>query len=102
MKNIVLHLKLMRGMTRIPLAYVVRHHVKVAHILPGYGDYLDLDDMINRAPIVNSKSNLRLTQETLDRAHLSHQVDTFKINNAMVYQILSKVFIDMDPFVYVK
>ena len=55
MENIVLHFKLLRGMRGTPLVYVVWHHVKVAHILPGYGAYLNLDDeMIPRAPIVDS------------------------------------------------
>ena len=89
MENIVLHLKLVRGMRVTPLAYVVWHHVKVAHISTGYGAYLNRDkEMIPRAPIANAKSNLKMTQETLDRVYLSHQIDTFKIDNAMVYQIL--------------
>ena len=47
--------------------------------------------MIVRAPIVNSKSNLKMTQKTLDRAYISNEADTFKIDNALVYQILPKV-----------
>ena len=43
-----------------------------------------------------------MTQETLDSAYLSYQVDTFKIYNALVYQILSNVFTDMDTYVYIK
>ena len=43
-----------------------------------------------------------MSQDTLDRAYLSHQNDTFKIDNAMVYQILSKMFTNMIAFVYVK
>ena len=39
--------------------------------------------------------NLRMTEETLDRAYLGHQVDAFKIDNAMVNQIFCKVFTDM-------
>ena len=58
--------------------------------------------MITRAPIVDSKSNFKMTQEILNRAYLSYQVDTFKIDNALVYQILSKVSTDMDTYVYVK
>ena len=38
----------------------------------------------------------------MDRASLDHQNDTFNIDNAMVYQILSKMFTDMDTCVYVK
>ena len=103
MENIVLHLKLVRGMRGALLVYVVQCHVKVAYILPGYGAYLNLDKkLIARAPILNSMSNLKMTQETLDRAYLSYLVDTFNINNALVYQILSKMFTDMDAYVYVK
>ena len=75
----------------------------MSHILPGYGAYLNLDDKrIARAPIIDARSNLKMTQETLDRTYLSHEVDTFKIVNAMVYQILSKIFTDMDVYVYMK
>ena len=101
MENIVLHLKLMRGMRRTLLTYVVRCHVKVAHVSSGYGAYLNLDEeMIVSAPIANAKSNLKMTQETLDRAYLNHQVDTFKIDNAMVYQNLFKVFMYMGAYDY--
>ena len=58
--------------------------------------------MIARAPIVDSKSNLKMTQETQDRDYLSYQLDKFKIDNALVYQIPSKLFTDMDVYVYVK
>ena len=76
MENIVLLLKIMRGMRGTLLAYVVQHHIKVAHISPGYGAYLNLDkEMIARAPIVDARSNLKMTQETLDRACLSYQID---------------------------
>ena len=75
----------------------------MSHILPGYGAYLNRDDKrIARAPIIDARSNLKMTQETLDRTYLSHEVDTFKIVNAMVYQILSKIFTDMDVYVYMK
>ena len=103
MENIVMYLKLVRGMRGALLAYVVWHHVKVAHISPGSGTYLDLDkDMINRAPIVNAKSNLRLGQDSMDRIYMDYQTDTFKVENAMVYQVFTKMFIDTDIFVYVK
>ena len=79
------------------------HHVKVAHILPGYDAYLNLDkEMIIRAPIVDSRSNLKLNKETLERAYQDNQCNTFKINNALVYQILSKMFTGMGAYVYVK
>ena len=36
-ENIVLHLKLIRGILGTLLAYVVQRHIKVAHKSPGYG-----------------------------------------------------------------
>ena len=102
-ENIVMYLKLMRGIREALLAYVVRNHVKVAHIPPGSGAYLNLDEeMIARAPIVDASSNLRLNQHSLHRVYVDHQADTFKVDNAVVYQIHSKMFTDMDAFVYVK
>ena len=84
-------------------AYVIWHHIYVAHITPGYSAYLSLDkEMITRATIVDNTSNLKLNQNLLGMVHLDHQCDTFKINNALVYQILSKVFTDMDVCVYIK
>ena len=53
-------------------------------------------------PFVDAEGNFKMTQETLDRAYLSYQVDTFKTNNALVYQILSNVFMVMDADIYVK
>ena len=55
-ENIVLHLKLIRGARGVPLVYVVRHHIKVAPISPGYSSYLNLDEeMIARSiPQVDS------------------------------------------------
>ena len=103
MEDIVLHLKLVRGLRGTLLAFVIQCHVKVAHISAGYCAYLNLnDEMIARAPIINAKSNRKMTQETLNRAYLSYQVDTFKINNVLVHQILSKVFADIGTYVYVK
>ena len=102
MENIVLHLKLVRGMRGTPLAYAVWCHIKVTHILPGYHAYLNLEgEMITRAPIVNSRSNLKLSQKTLESAYLDHQCDT-NIDNALVYQILLKMFMDIDAYVYMK
>ena len=97
MENIVLHLKLVRGVERAPLAYVVRNHVKVTHISPGYSSYLNLKgEIIARAPIVNAKSNLKLAEKCLDRAYLRN------IDYSLVYQVLLKVFMDMDYCVCVK
>ena len=101
METIVIHLKLVRG--GVPLMYVVQYHIKVSYILPGCGTYLNLnEEMIVRASIVDAKSNPKLTQECLDRIYLSCHCDTFKIDNALVYQILLKVFTDIDVFVYMK
>ena len=62
MENIILHLKLARGVRGVTMAYVVWQHIKVANISPRYSDYLNLDEeMIATAPIVNMKSNLKLT-----------------------------------------
>ena len=84
------------------LAYEDHHYIKVAHILPGYGTNLNLDEeMIARAPIFCTKSNIKLTQECLDKVYFSYQCDTFKIDNVLVYQILI-VFMDMDAHVYEK
>ena len=82
---------------------MIQHHVKVVHIPPGYGTYLSFNEkMIARSPIVNAKWNLKITQETLDRAYLSHQVDTIKIDNPMLYQSLFNVFTDIDNYFLVK
>ena len=58
--------------------------------------------MIARAHIVNSKSNLKTTQQAFDRVYSENPCDTFKIDKALVYQILSKFFTDMDTYIYVK
>ena len=61
MENIVLHLKLVRDMRGTPMAYVVQRHVKVAHISPRSGTYLNLDNyMMARAPIVDARLNLKV------------------------------------------
>ena len=54
--------------------------------------------MIARTPIVNTRSNLRLNQDSLDRVYGDHQTDTFKVYIAIMYQMFS----NMDTFVYVK
>ena len=56
--------------------------------------------MIARSPIVDAKSNLMMAQDGLDRAYISWQCDTFKIDNACMYHIPSKIFMDMDAHVY--
>ena len=61
MENIVLHHKLAREVRGTQLDYVVWCHIKIAHISPGYGANLNLDqEMIARAPIVDSRSNLKM------------------------------------------
>ena len=66
----------------------------MTHVSPGYSAYLNLDqEMIVRDLIVDTKLNLKLTQECLNRINLSHQCDTLKIDNALVYQIHSKIII---------
>ena len=103
MKNIVLYLKLVRGMREIPLAYKVWCHIKVAQIPPGSATYLNLDkEMITRASIIDARLNLRMTQDMLDREYLSYQCNTFKIDNALMYHIFSKMFTDMDAYIYMK
>ena len=102
MENIVLHLNLKRGVRGAPLDYVVTH-VKVAHISSGYSAYLNLNDkMTARVPTVEAKSNLTLTQECLYIVYLSYLFDALKIDNALVYHILSKAFTNMDAYVYMK
>ena len=59
----MLHLKFIRGVRGVPLAYMVQDHIKVAHITPGYDAYLNLgEEMIARAPIDDGKLNIKLTQ----------------------------------------
>ena len=43
-----------------------------------------------------------MTQECLDSINLSKKGDTFKIDNALLYLILSKIFMDMDAYVHMK
>ena len=102
MENIVLHLMLIRGVREAPLVYVVWCHIKVVHISPEYKAHLNLDkEMIARAHIVNGKSNLKFNQKSLDRVY-HYQCDTFKIDNALVYHVLLKMFMKTDAHVYMK
>ena len=98
-----MYLKLTRGMREALLAYVVHCHVKVAHIPPESGTYLNLDEeMIARVSIFDTMSNLRSKQDSLDKFYVDHQTDTFKVDNAMMYQMFSKMFTGTNAFVYVK
>ena len=46
------------------LAYVAHCNVKVTHIFPGAGAYLNIDEkMIAKAPIIDSRLNLKMTQK---------------------------------------
>ena len=58
--------------------------------------------MIERTHIVDAKSNLRLSQDSLDRGYLKDQADSFKIDYALVYHIASKMFTDTNASVYMK
>ena len=103
MENIVSYTPHVREVRGASLAYVFQCHVKVAHIAPGYGTYLNLDkEMIARAPIDVKKLNLKMTQDSLDRAYLSHQCEKFKVDNILVYQTLLKAIIDTNAYVYTK
>ena len=103
MEKIIIYLKLVRGMSGTPLTYVVQCHIKVAHIPPGSGAYLNFDEeVIARASIVDTRSNLRLKQDSLDRVYIEHQTDSFKVDNAVVYQRFSRMITDTDAYVYVK
>ena len=94
MENIVLFLKFVREVRGIPLGYVTQCHIKMVHIQPRHDAHLNLDkEMITRVPIVDGKLNFKLTQGALDRA-----CNTFKINNALMCQILSKIFMDMNTY----
>ena len=75
----------------------------MSHISPRYGAYLNLDEkMIAIAPIVDKWSNFKLSQDCLERVYFDYQCDTFKIDNALVYQILLKICMDMDAYVCMK
>ena len=79
---------------------MVQHHIKVAWISPGYDAYLNLEkEMILRASIVDA---MLLTEEFLDGLYFSYQCDIFKIDDTLVYQVLLKIFIDVDEYVYMK
>ena len=72
MDIIVLHLSLMEGVWGAPVAYVVRQLVKVVHISPKYDAYLKIDEeLIARAPIIDTKSNIKRIQDGLDRKVIS-------------------------------
>ena len=102
MEAIMLHLKLVRGVWGVLLAHVVRQHVKVKHILHGHDAYLNFDEeMIIQAWIVDKSSNLQKNKNWLDMKHVNIQCDTFNIDKAFKYHMLSKIVTDMDDL-YIK
>ena len=103
MENVVLYLKIMRGVRGVLLAWVVRQHVKVTHISSWYSVNQNLGEkMIARAPITDTQLTLKLTWYCLDGAYVSCLCDTFKINNSLAHHILSKIFTSMGTYVYMK
>ena len=70
MEAILIHPKLDSGMRDVPLAYVVRLHTKVVHILHEYDVY---KGMVARAPLVNTKLKLMKNQDHHDTAYVSWQ-----------------------------
>ena len=103
MEVIVLHLRPMRKVRGISLAYVVRQLIKVAHIFPEYNAYLDHDkEMTARAPKVDTKLNIQKTKDLHNKNFVDFQCDRFKIDNALVHNIVSDVFTDMFAYVYKK
>ena len=50
----------------------------------------------------HSQHKVEQTQECQERVYVSWQYDTFKIDNAFVYHILSKVITDTDAYVYME
>ena len=87
----------------VPLANVVRQHVKVVHTLPGYDTYLKPDEeMIARSPIDDARLYLKQTQNWLDTSYVNIYCNMFKIDNSLVYHILVIIFMDMNLYVYMK
>ena len=70
MEAMVPHLKHEREMRSNTLVYVFRQHIEVAHISTGYNDYLNLEEMIARVPLVYQRSNLHVTQDWLNMQYI--------------------------------
>ena len=71
--------------------------------LPGYDSYPNLDEeMVARAHVVDAMSNFKMTQVASNRIYLYYQCDTFRIYTVLVYWNRSKIFMDMDAYVYMK
>ena len=58
--------------------------------------------MIAKASMVDTMLNSKFSEVSIDTVSFLHEVDAFKIYNDLVYQILSKIFTDMDAYVYLK
>ena len=85
------------------MEYMVSCNVKVSHFPNESVKYLNFDgEVITRAPIVNKILNSRHSEVSLDKFYYLYEVHIFKIDNALVSQILFKIFIEMDAFVYMK
>ena len=98
-EKIVLHLKLVRVMG-VLLAYVIWCHVKVAHISPEYGAYLNLTmKWLPEPPLPTRGQTYNYTRTAQIESILTTNV-IHKSGNALVCQILLKVFTDMDAHAY--
>ena len=58
---------------------------------------LDKETIVG-ALIDEARLNLKQTQDWLDTRCVDIQCNTFKIDNALVYHILSKIFTDMSAY----
>ena len=54
------------------------------------------------SPIVKEISNSKFCEVSLNQVYFLQKVGTLKIDNDLVYKILSKIFMDMDAYVNVK
>ena len=64
MEIIVLHLKLVRAVRRVPLVFMVRQNIEVVHISHGWHACLNLDkEVIASVHTVKTRSNLKKTQD---------------------------------------
>ena len=97
MEATVIHLKLVKGVRGVQLEYMFRQHGKMAYMSPEYDE-----EIISWVCIVNTKLNLKQTQDSQDRAYVIWHCDTFIKDNASVYHILSKFFKDKGIYVLVK
>ena len=93
MEAIVLHLKLVRKVWGVPLAYVVRQHTKVIFILLRYDAFMNADEeIIDRAPIVDTRSNLKQPHDWLDMRYINSQCNAFKNLTIHLFITISQRF----------